>query len=223
MYRQRSTVVPVTRAELRNSIHIEPIMVSPTDPFHSPASSQTVPSRKILPTSASLTASVSTSSDNPIFISPVPITNKANAISINPNSGFGTTHSTGSENCDVNSTADAVAPVAPNTNTHSNASSPSIEEQQGTRSASVGELYGTRLSTVVLIKRDGEVLFVERDVWQLDDRNQDWDADPASDGSAIGESGVRGARSTRSRKRNPKHAIRRGASSERLFRFRLQQ
>ena len=28
--------------------------------------------------------------------------------------------------------------------------------------------YGTMLSTVVLIKRDGEVIFVERDIWGLD-------------------------------------------------------
>lgn len=30
--------------------------------------------------------------------------------------------------------------------------------------------YGTRLSTVVLVRRDGSVLFVERDIWKLDDR-----------------------------------------------------
>lgn len=28
-------------------------------------------------------------------------------------------------------------------------------------------LYGTRLSTVILIRRDGEVLFIERDIWML--------------------------------------------------------
>ncbi|KZV89996.1 DUF833-domain-containing protein [Exidia glandulosa HHB12029] len=34
--------------------------------------------------------------------------------------------------------------------------------------AQVGQLwYGTRLATVILIRRDGEVLFVERDVYQL--------------------------------------------------------
>src|SRR5882757_3159641 len=32
------------------------------------------------------------------------------------------------------------------------------------------QLYATRLATVVLVRRDGSVLFVERDVWQLDAR-----------------------------------------------------
>lgn len=27
--------------------------------------------------------------------------------------------------------------------------------------------YGTRLSTVILIRRDGSVLFIERDIWRL--------------------------------------------------------
>ncbi|KAK0243841.1 NRDE protein-domain-containing protein [Armillaria nabsnona] len=31
-----------------------------------------------------------------------------------------------------------------------------------------GKMYGTRLSTVLLVRRDGEVLFVERDIWKLD-------------------------------------------------------
>lgn len=30
------------------------------------------------------------------------------------------------------------------------------------------DLYGTMLSTVILIKRNGEVLFIERDVWGRD-------------------------------------------------------
>lgn len=30
------------------------------------------------------------------------------------------------------------------------------------------DYYGTRLSTVLLVRRDGQVRFVERDVWQLD-------------------------------------------------------
>ncbi len=30
-------------------------------------------------------------------------------------------------------------------------------------------VYGTRLSTVILVKRDGSVLFIERDVWKLVD------------------------------------------------------
>lgn len=29
--------------------------------------------------------------------------------------------------------------------------------------------YGTRLSTVLLVRRDGAVLFIERDVWKLVD------------------------------------------------------
>ncbi|KAI0079492.1 DUF833-domain-containing protein [Panus rudis PR-1116 ss-1] len=32
--------------------------------------------------------------------------------------------------------------------------------------------YGTRLSTVILIGRDGRVLFVERDIWMLDGENK---------------------------------------------------
>lgn len=30
--------------------------------------------------------------------------------------------------------------------------------------------YGTRLSTVILIRRDGSVVFIERDIWALDGR-----------------------------------------------------
>jgi hypothetical protein len=30
-------------------------------------------------------------------------------------------------------------------------------------------MYGTRLSTVLLVKKSGEALFVERDIWQLID------------------------------------------------------
>ena len=29
-------------------------------------------------------------------------------------------------------------------------------------------LYGTRLSTVILVHRDGRVMFVERDIWTVD-------------------------------------------------------
>lgn len=29
------------------------------------------------------------------------------------------------------------------------------------------DFYGTRLSTVLLVRRDGRVRFVERDIWQL--------------------------------------------------------
>ncbi|KAK0187702.1 NRDE protein-domain-containing protein [Armillaria mellea] len=31
-----------------------------------------------------------------------------------------------------------------------------------------GKMYGTRLSTVLLVRKNGEVLFVERDIWKLD-------------------------------------------------------
>jgi len=39
---------------------------------------------------------------------------------------------------------------------------------QVTQSSDHKEYYGTRLSTVLLIRRDGSVCFVERDVWMLD-------------------------------------------------------
>lgn len=29
--------------------------------------------------------------------------------------------------------------------------------------------YGTRLAQVILVRRDGRVTFIERDVWMLDD------------------------------------------------------
>lgn len=29
--------------------------------------------------------------------------------------------------------------------------------------------YGTRLSTVLLVRKDGEALFIERDIWELVD------------------------------------------------------
>ena len=39
-------------------------------------------------------------------------------------------------------------------------------------------VYGTRLSTVILVRRDGSVLFIERDIWKLDSEGQiqkgDW-------------------------------------------------
>ncbi|KIL00216.1 hypothetical protein PAXRUDRAFT_29994 [Paxillus rubicundulus Ve08.2h10] len=41
-------------------------------------------------------------------------------------------------------------------------------------------IYATRLSTVVLVKRTGEVVFVERDRWQLTEEGQPILADPSS-------------------------------------------
>ncbi len=40
------------------------------------------------------------------------------------------------------------------------------------------DYYGTRLSTVLLIRKDGRVLFVERDIWQLDSDGNPKLADP---------------------------------------------
>jgi len=42
------------------------------------------------------------------------------------------------------------------------------------------ELYATRLSTVVLVKRSGDVLFVERDRWQTTEQGRPTLADPSS-------------------------------------------
>ena len=33
------------------------------------------------------------------------------------------------------------------------------------------EKYGTRLSSVLLVRRDGRVLFVERDIWKFEEAN----------------------------------------------------
>ncbi|KAL7279819.1 hypothetical protein ACG7TL_006226 [Trametes sanguinea] len=41
--------------------------------------------------------------------------------------------------------------------------------------------YGTRLSTVILIRRDGTALFIERDVWTLDDKGCVARGDPGRD------------------------------------------
>jgi len=37
------------------------------------------------------------------------------------------------------------------------------------RAQDPSDTYGTRLSTVILVQRDGKVLFVERDVWKMDE------------------------------------------------------
>jgi len=40
--------------------------------------------------------------------------------------------------------------------------------------------YGTRLSTVILIRRDGQVLFNERDIWKIGEDGNVCRADPRS-------------------------------------------
>lgn len=42
------------------------------------------------------------------------------------------------------------------------------------------KVYGTRLSTVILVRRDGSVLFIERDVWKSMD-GQVTKTDPPSE------------------------------------------
>lgn len=44
-----------------------------------------------------------------------------------------------------------------------------------------GPLYGTRLSTVILVRRDGKVLFVERDIWLLGEENKAFKAANTND------------------------------------------
>ncbi|EJC98954.1 uncharacterized protein FOMMEDRAFT_95305, partial [Fomitiporia mediterranea MF3/22] len=46
------------------------------------------------------------------------------------------------------------------------------------RPADGHNFYGTRLSTVLLVRRDGRVLFIERDVWRLDDEGNAVRGDP---------------------------------------------
>lgn len=43
------------------------------------------------------------------------------------------------------------------------------------------DYYGTRLSTILLVKRDGSVLFVERDIWKLDKSGSAVRGDPRDD------------------------------------------
>jgi len=38
--------------------------------------------------------------------------------------------------------------------------------------------YGTRLTTVLLVRRDGQVLFFERDIWELGPDGEPFKADP---------------------------------------------
>jgi len=216
IYRKRSAIPPLSRAELRNSIHIEPIPVSPTDPVHGTSSTEPVPPSQTSP----IDPTGSYSNDRNTSRA-MPISTQTNAIDNSPEAPKNTMLETATaKDCDKSSTAVELTPVVQNSTASIDASS-QRSAQPGTGSSSVGDLYGTRLSTVVLIKRDGQVLFVERDVWQLSDHHQDRNADPGLDGSTGGESGVRVIRSTA---RNGKElcAVRRDASSERVFRFRLQ-
>lgn len=41
-------------------------------------------------------------------------------------------------------------------------------------------MYGTRLSTVILVRRDGSALFVERDIWTLNEEGHAVKADRTS-------------------------------------------
>ena len=43
------------------------------------------------------------------------------------------------------------------------------------------DYYGTRLATIILIRRDGQVLFRERDIWQLDSTGNAVRGDPRKD------------------------------------------
>ena len=54
---------------------------------------------------------------------------------------------------------------------------PGVTEQ----SSSTTSYYGTRLSTVILIRRDGSVTFIERDIWALDESGQPSKRDLAHD------------------------------------------
>jgi len=56
-------------------------------------------------------------------------------------------------------------------------------------------LYGTRLSTVILVRRSGEVVFVERDIWTLDDDAGERDDD--DDGGGGGGARLADAKSER--------------------------
>lgn len=51
--------------------------------------------------------------------------------------------------------------------------------------------YGTRLSTIILVKRDGSVVFRERDVWKI--TNQGGRDDVGNGLAGPGQSGFNGA------------------------------
>ncbi|EPQ54630.1 DUF833-domain-containing protein [Gloeophyllum trabeum ATCC 11539] len=50
----------------------------------------------------------------------------------------------------------------------------------GSARVAAPEFYGTRLSTVILIRRNGDVLFIERDIWGLGSDEKPWKADPGT-------------------------------------------
>jgi len=41
--------------------------------------------------------------------------------------------------------------------------------------------YGTRLSTVLLVRKNGQVLFIERDIWKLGDAGEPVKSDPPAE------------------------------------------
>ena len=41
--------------------------------------------------------------------------------------------------------------------------------------------YGTRLSTVLLVRNNGQVLFIERDIWKLGDEGVPVKSDPPTE------------------------------------------
>jgi len=56
-----------------------------------------------------------------------------------------------------------------NDTTHSSGSKPSAEiEEHNAKTENSSKYYGTRLSTVLLIRRNGDVMFVERDIWKME-------------------------------------------------------
>jgi uncharacterized protein with NRDE domain len=48
-------------------------------------------------------------------------------------------------------------------------------------SPSVAPYYGTRLSTVLLVRNNGQVLFIERDIWKLGEKGVPVKSDPPTE------------------------------------------
>jgi uncharacterized protein with NRDE domain len=55
-----------------------------------------------------------------------------------------------------------------------------VVEPKDAQDNGIPEWYGTRLSTILLVRRDGRVLFIERDIWKLDEDANVLKADPQS-------------------------------------------